>query len=1842
MDSTQIICDFTLESDEENEEGNKLDERGEPLAKLCILKNEHIPEKELPLFLGDNMLGRDLCTCTLPLLAPSVSKQHAMLSLSVYRRKKCESVEALIWDLGSLNGTRKGHFKLTPNVRYALSGGDSFVVADIPCKYVTCTADTPYTPKGATTPMHQNLNSKARLSDASRENGGNSSMGNTKHIAGCTKTKDPLPDSEATPARTTCLSFEQTPTQPQGTLVRDSESDSDEERASVGDRRCKNIVTDSYKSRPRCSTFLSPTNQIVPESEDESPITPSSSNKIRPHRHDGFINEQSDINIVQLELKEGMALEIVGDSEEEAETDEARAILESVHNKNGRPELANKECKASLAGGIQLPFTTPVVSADVPQFNMDSDTDLEEDERLDSAAPITLNNAQALNPAHFHMDTDTDVDKNDTHRGQDTALLSDDTTKHSHAIPVIQPKGISMDSDTDVDDEDLVSSTTAKPTVSQTANTVEVGATSPQEFHLDSDTDVDEEETNTTGMKLQDTPSQLVVKTAVAESTSAAPQSLNLDSDTDDEGILSAAVSARDEIDNLSNSDTDVEEDSPLVRLVTSGPTTAAAQSDTDADIVAVEQDNPNEITLDSDTDVEDKDADIQEPGDNQIPIQGCLLLNSSTPVRLSEGNIEEMETQAFLSPSIRYAVAPAGRPGTSSYCLDSQEDDDFVVAETQSYILPHGDPNQSSGLASIVNEKDVVCATFQLEFSDSSHLQSQAYVLAMESTQAFDSVDGGVNQEETQPYAYSASSTDGEELPVDIALQATQAYISEPYNNKEDETPEDKTTEPVLTTSVPEVEHLVRKDDTSVPQSNHDTLFKTKEEAGQATLYKQAKVLSIAETQPMSTDEESDSDESVSSFRKRKAKQIQEEETQPLQNTEFTVAETQPMNWNEDKESDEDSPPVFRKRKAKQLPSEEEQTQPIALPKDEQSEEDSIQIVRKRKEKHLDPEEETQPFVDSELTLAETQPISITKNGESDREDSVPVAINRKAKQLQPEDQETQPLVNSELSVAPTQPIVLSEDMGSDDDDSFLGPRKRKAKPLEDTPPLTKSADTQNSETTISKEGEGTSEAGTSKVSVRSKVGARTRLRKEEQAVAEQVRAEPPTRQRKGKSKAVCASRKVKPRVDHEDENEEETQRTKDDLEETEEKNVVTERLEQQRGEEKKRLEKEREEQEGKEMAALIQKEKEEKQKEILEKEKRAQEENMRMERKQKEREDKERLETAKRSEEEVKRLEVERKDQEHKAQLEMDEKERLKEDQTPRRGRRTIAAPESSTAANDDFPAGRTRSRSNSSNSVNSERSVPSINSQNSKGRGRGQGARRTDVPVQNTASRASNRRKMAAAETSVQVRSRSNSSNSLNSEISSCSVSSQRKGRGGRQRGRGGRRTEAEPESVCSVSAQSDQPSMQKTLQRAKRSNKISNQEKADSQQSVSTRGQGGARKKPSECTPEYEEDQSNQEEACSDNPFQKSEMRLLESPGTSLGTVDNVRRKGRKREMETNAKIKMPDSKTKFQKTEEAEDARATSTQTRSSVKKDVKEDSLKTEEPRVKDQPSVVQKKKRGNREDSGPSGNNSMEQEANPETQEPQTPTGRASRRRHSANSDSSPVAKTPRSSTASPSTFGRLRATSQAYKVQFTGVVDKAGEKVLSFLGGSIANDVADMNCLVTDKVRRTVKFLCAVAKGIPIITTEWLEKSGKAGTFLSPSAYIVKDSEQEHKFNFILKDSLRIASRQPLLQGYEIHVTKSVKPEPLHMKDIIFCSGAKFLPRMPSSNKPQTLVISCEEDWSFCGPAVSSAIPVVTAEFILTGILQQKLDFETHALSGPMASVQPTAARGRSRKKT
>ena len=57
----------------------------------------------------------------------------------------------------------------------------------------------------------------------------------------------------------------------------------------------------------------------------------------------------------------------------------------------------------------------------------------------------------------------------------------------------------------------------------------------------------------------------------------------------------------------------------------------------------------------------------------------------------------------------------------------------------------------------------------------------------------------------------------------------------------------------------------------------------------------------------------------------------------------------------------------------------------------------------------------------------------------------------------------------------------------------------------------------------------------------------------------------------------------------------------------------------------------------------------------------------------------------------------------------------------------------------------------------------------------------------------------------------------------------------------------------------------------------------------------------------------------------------------------------------------------------------------------------------------------------------------------------------------------------------------------------------------------------------------------------------------------FSDAAEFIVSDKEKEKQFGFNLFNSLNKATRTGgMLQGYKIHVTKSVKPEPVHMKGI------------------------------------------------------------------------------------
>ncbi|NWZ33236.1 MDC1 protein, partial [Brachypodius atriceps] len=141
--------------------------------------------------------------------------------------------------------------------------------------------------------------------------------------------------------------------------------------------------------------------------------------------------------------------------------------------------------------------------------------------------------------------------------------------------------------------------------------------------------------------------------------------------------------------------------------------------------------------------------------------------------------------------------------------------------------------------------------------------------------------------------------------------------------------------------------------------------------------------------------------------------------------------------------------------------------------------------------------------------------------------------------------------------------------------------------------------------------------------------------------------------------------------------------------------------------------------------------------------------------------------------------------------------------------------------------------------------------------------------------------------------------------------------------------------------------------------------------------------------------------------------------------------------------------------------------------------------------------------------------------------------------------------------------------------RVLFTGLVASPALLVaLETLGGTEATSVRDCSHLVTDGIRRTLKFLCALGRGVPIVTPQWLLQSSHSGRPLSPDPFLPRDPSSERRFGFRLRPALAQARARPLLQGYQVHVTPSVQPCPEDMRDIVTCCGGTFLPQLPQEH--------------------------------------------------------------------
>lgn len=62
----------------------------------------------------------------------------------------------------------------------------------------------------------------------------------------------------------------------------------------------------------------------------------------------------------------------------------------------------------------------------------------------------------------------------------------------------------------------------------------------------------------------------------------------------------------------------------------------------------------------------------------------------------------------------------------------------------------------------------------------------------------------------------------------------------------------------------------------------------------------------------------------------------------------------------------------------------------------------------------------------------------------------------------------------------------------------------------------------------------------------------------------------------------------------------------------------------------------------------------------------------------------------------------------------------------------------------------------------------------------------------------------------------------------------------------------------------------------------------------------------------------------------------------------------------------------------------------------------------------------------------------------------------------------------------------------------------------VVVVVGGDVVDLPESCTVLVTDKVRRTYKFLCIMGQGKPIVSPEWLVQCQRSGRFLG-TVYVV-----------------------------------------------------------------------------------------------------------------------------------
>lgn len=162
------------------------------------------------------------------------------------------------------------------------------------------------------------------------------------------------------------------------------------------------------------------------------------------------------------------------------------------------------------------------------------------------------------------------------------------------------------------------------------------------------------------------------------------------------------------------------------------------------------------------------------------------------------------------------------------------------------------------------------------------------------------------------------------------------------------------------------------------------------------------------------------------------------------------------------------------------------------------------------------------------------------------------------------------------------------------------------------------------------------------------------------------------------------------------------------------------------------------------------------------------------------------------------------------------------------------------------------------------------------------------------------------------------------------------------------------------------------------------------------------------------------------------------------------------------------------------------------------------------------------------------------------------------------------------------------------------------------------------DATLLLTDRVKRTTKFLCSLASSKQLVSIEWINECRKKKKLLNPDDYPIEDKDAEKKWNFSLSESVSRAFRHQVLKGFTFFATPCIEFDFFELKQVIEACGGKLLSELPSSGKTNVTIVSCPADAELVKMYKEAGCTrFVTTEFITMAALVQQADLDKYALN-------------------